>query len=101
MVAIRRQIALYLFCAVVAVAPLPFGSVDEMVVAFWAALLGVTVILAIPFKPSKPQTVFLPLASIVALAWGLVFHEQTSDHPWLARDLVDPIWREASARCWK
>jgi hypothetical protein len=96
MVAIRRRIALYLFCAVVAVAPLPFGSVDEMVIAFWAILLGVTAMLAIPLKPSKPQTVFLFLASIVALAWGLVFHEQASDHPWLARDLVDPIWREAS-----
>jgi hypothetical protein len=38
MVAIRRRIALYIFCAVVAVAPLPFGSVDEMVIAFWAIL---------------------------------------------------------------
>jgi O-antigen ligase len=96
MLAIRRRIALYLFCAVVAVAPLPFGSVDEMVIAFWVVLLGVVAILAIPFKPSKPQTIFLLLASIIVLAWGLIFHEQTSDHPWLAQDLVDPVWRQAS-----
>jgi hypothetical protein len=98
MVAIRRRIALYyyLFCAVIALAPLPFGSVDETVVAFWAILLGVTTILVVPFRPSKPQMVLFLLASVVIFAWALIFHEQTSDHPWLAKDLVDPIWQQAS-----
>jgi hypothetical protein len=90
------EIALYLFCAVIALAPLPFGSVDETVVAFWAILLGVTTILVVPFRPSKPQMVLFLLASVVILAWALIFHEQTSDHPWLAKDLVDPIWQQAS-----
>ena len=49
MAAIRRRIALYLFCAVIALAPVPFGSVDEIVVAFWTLLLGVTTLLVIPF----------------------------------------------------
>lgn len=95
MVAIRHRIALPLYCAVIALAPLPFGSVDEIVIAFWVVLLGVAVILAIPV-PSRPQTTFFLVASIVALAWGLVLHEQASEHPWLAQSLIDPIWSQTS-----
>jgi O-antigen ligase len=96
MVAIRHRIALYFFCAVIALAPLPFGSVDELIIAFWVVLLGMVAILAIPFRLTKPQLIFFLLASIVVLAWGLVLHEQTSVHPWLAEDIVDPIWPQAS-----
>ena len=96
MVAIRRRIALYFFCAVIALAPLPFGSVDGLVISFWAMFLGSSAVLAVPSEPRKYQALFLILGSIVALAWGLVLHEQTSARPWLAGDLVDPIWRQAS-----
>jgi O-antigen ligase len=96
MLALRRRIAFYIFCTVIALAPLPFGSVDEITVAFWVVLLGVVALLAIPFELSGPQTIFFLIASVVVLAWGLIFHEQTSEHPWLAQTLADPIWRQTS-----
>ena len=96
MAVIRQRIAFYIFCTVVALAPLPFGSVDQVVIAVWVFLLGVVVVLAIPTKPSKPELIFLLSTLMVALAWGIVLHEQTSDHPWLAQDLVDPVWRQTS-----
>jgi O-antigen ligase len=96
MVAIGRRIALFIFCTVIALAPLPFGSVDEMVIGFWMVLLGVTTMLAMPVGLSKPQTIFFILALIFVFAWALVLHEQTSEHPWLARELADPIWLQTS-----
>jgi O-antigen ligase len=98
MVAIRHRVALYLFCVVIALAPLPFGSVDEIAIALWVILLGVVAILSVPhkLKLNKADLVFLLSALIVAVAWGFVFHEQTSLHPWLAEDLINPIWRQTS-----
>ena len=87
---------LVLLYTVVALAPLPFGSVDELTIAFWVGLLGVAAVLAISFKFTRPQWIFLLLATIVALAWGLVLHEQTSVHPWFAKGLYRSIWPQAS-----
>jgi O-antigen ligase len=96
MAAVRRRIALYIFCTVIALAPLPFGSVDEITIALWVVLLGVVVSLAIPFELSKPQAIFFILSLIVVLVWGLIFHEQSSEHPWFSQELADPIWRQSS-----
>ena len=96
MVAIRRPVALYIYCSIVSLAPLLYGSVDELTIAFWVGLLGVAAVLAIPSKFTRPQWIFLLIATIVALAWGLVLHEQTSVHPWFAQALSDPIWPQAS-----
>jgi O-antigen ligase len=96
MVAIRRRLSLYIFCSVVGLAPLPFGSVEDLTIAFWVALLGLTTVLAIPSSFSQPQRTVLLLAAILALAWGLVLHEQTSVRPWLGHGLADPIWSKAS-----
>jgi O-antigen ligase len=96
MTAIRLRTAFYIYCIVIALAPLPFGSVDEITIALWAFLLGVVALLAIPVKLTNAQLVFFLFALIVVLAWGLVLHEQTSIHPWLARDLVNPIWAQAA-----
>jgi hypothetical protein len=48
------------------------------------------------FELSKPQTIFFILSLIVVLVWGLIFHEQASEHPWFFQDIVDPIWRQSS-----
>src|SRR5262249_48920672 len=94
--AIRLRIALVLFCSVIVLAPLPFGSVDEVVVALWAVLLGVATVLCVPFNPSRQQIAVLLSAFAVASAWGVVLHEQTSAAPWFSGSLADPIWAEVS-----
>jgi hypothetical protein len=77
-------------------APLLFGSVDEVTIAFWVVLLGLTTILAIPSDFTEAQRTVLLLAAILALAWGLVLHEQTSVRPWFGQGLADPIWSQAA-----
>jgi O-antigen ligase len=83
-----------LFYLVVALAPLPLGSTDPAVVAIWCVVLGVTVILASVLEIRTPQLVFIGLAAVLALMYGVVLHEQLSVHPWFASP--HPIWKETA-----
>ena len=79
---------------VVALAPLPVGSTEPAMVAIWCVVLGVTVILASVLEIRTPQLVFIGLAAILALTYGVVLHEQLSRHPWFASP--HPIWKETA-----
>jgi O-antigen ligase len=79
---------------VVALAPLPLGSIEPAVVAIWCVVLGVAVILASVLEIRTPQLVFIGLAAVLALMYGVVLHEQLSVHPWFASP--HPIWKETA-----
>jgi O-antigen ligase len=83
-----------LFYLVVALAPLPLGSTEPAMVAIWCVVLGVTVILASVLEIRTPQLVFIELAAVLALMYGVVLHEQLSAHPWFASP--HPIWKETA-----
>jgi O-antigen ligase len=79
---------------VVALAPLPLSSIEPAMVAIWCVVLGVTVILASVLEIRTPQLVFIGLAAVLALMYGVVLHEQLSVHPWFASP--HPIWKETA-----
>ena len=83
-----------LFYVVVALAPLPLGSTEPAMVAIWCVVLGATVILASVLEIRTPQLVFIGLAAVLALMYGVVLHEQLSVHPWFASP--HPIWKETA-----
>ena len=83
-----------LFYLVVALAPLPLGSTEPAMVAIWCVVLGATVILASVLEIRTPQLVFIGLAAVLALMYGVVLHEQLSVHPWFASP--HPIWKETA-----
>jgi O-antigen ligase len=83
-----------LFYLVVALAPLPLGSTEPATVAGWCVVLGATVILASVLEIRTPQLVFIGLAAVLALMYGVVLHEQLSVRPWFASP--HPIWKETA-----
>lgn len=93
---LARGAALILF-AVVALAPLPFGSADPAPSAFWCILLGVALVLA-PVRGFRlGHWLLFGLAALVIAAYALVLHEQLAAHPWLSISTPHPIWARASA----
>src|SRR5690348_10836107 len=83
-----------LFYLVVALAPLPRRSTEPAMVAIWCVVLGATVILASLLEIRTPQLVFIGLAAVLAVTYGVVLHEQLSVHPWFASP--HPIWKETA-----
>lgn len=74
--------------------PLLFGSREPTTIAVWCGLLGVGLILASPKRLQKGHWVVLGGLAFVTLCFGLVLHEQLSDHPWIAE--FNPVWAKAS-----
>ena len=89
-----NRISTFLLFATVAAAPLPYGSTNPSVIAFWCIVLGIAAIAASPRGLRGGQFVLLGLAAIVFAAYGLVLHEQLAAHPWFAAPY--PLWRETS-----
>jgi O-antigen ligase len=86
----------YLLFAVIAAAPLPFGSVDYAVIAFWCIALGI-ILVGLSFGPlplRKGHLWILSGVGILILAYAFVLHEQLADHPWIASP--HPVWAKAS-----
>jgi O-antigen ligase len=81
-----------LFLAVIAAAPLPFGSAAPPAIAFWCVVLGGGLALVRP--PPFPTLHLAILAGIALLIAGYLFvlHEQLVEHPWIAP--LHPIWSE-------
>jgi hypothetical protein len=89
-----RWVASLLLFAVVALAPLPFGSNEPTAIAFWCIALGICLVM-VPVPPLRTgELLLVALAAVVVAAYGFVLHEQLSASPWLAKP--DPIWKEAS-----
>ena len=86
--------AAFILYFVVACAPFPFGSTNDLSIAFWCLCLGVAVIFA-PTRDLRRQHLWL-LAGIgvIVASYAFVLHEQLSDHPWIAP--FNPIWKQTS-----
>ena len=82
-------------CAVIALAPLPFGSTDLRVIAIWVLLLSAAVALASSRPLGSRDVVFISGFAIVGLSWGFVVVEQVSRVP-LWPNLINPIWRQTA-----
>jgi O-antigen ligase len=93
-VARSNRFSSYLLFGVVALAPLPFGSTDAIIVAVWCMVLGVATAAATPRLLQPGQFFLLGCAALLIAAFAIVLHEQLSSHPWFAAP--DPIWGEAS-----
>ena len=89
------SVASWLLCATVALAPLPFGSVESVDVAFWCIVLGVCLALAPVRSLGTGQLALAGLAGLVVAAYALVLHEQLAEHPWLPGAVPHPIWHDA------
>ncbi|WP_338698617.1 O-antigen ligase family protein [Bradyrhizobium sp. 26S5] len=84
----------WLFCAVVALAPLPLGSVGAVAPAIWSILLAVALLGALPMRLRDGQLAILAATALLTALALLVLHEQSAVHPWLG---VAPnaLWAEA------
>ncbi|MGY4320264.1 O-antigen ligase family protein [Bradyrhizobium sp. JR3.5] len=84
----------WLFCAVVALAPLPLGSVGVVAPAIWSILLGVALLGVLPMPLRGSQLAILSVTALLAALATLVLHEQSAVRPWLG---VAPnaLWAEA------
>jgi O-antigen ligase len=91
------RVSSWLLFAAVALAPLPFGSNEPTIIAFWCIVLGACLVFAPVRSLGAGQLALAGLAGTVVAAYALVLHEQLSDHPWLAIAIADPIWQEAQA----
>jgi O-antigen ligase len=74
--------------------PLLFGSREPTTIALWCALLGLGLVLASLNRLQKGHLFLLGGLAFVVLCFGFVFHEQLSDHPWIAA--FNPVWAKAS-----
>lgn len=83
-------------CALIALAPLPFGSTNLRVIAVWVLLLAVITGLA-SLRPIRPRDVlFLWGFAAVAAGWAFVVGEQMSKTSLFADQLIDPIWSQTA-----
>lgn len=79
---------------VVASAPFPFGSTNDLSIAFWCLCLGVALMVA-PTRDLRPPHLWMIAGTgVIVAAYAFVLHEQLSDHPWVAP--FQPIWKQAS-----
>ncbi|MDA9405934.1 O-antigen ligase family protein [Bradyrhizobium sp. CCBAU 45384] len=86
--------AAFILYFVVAFAPFPFGSTNDLSIAFWCLCLGIAVMFAPTRNLRKPHLWLLAGIAIIVAGYAFVLHEQLSDHPWLAP--FQPIWKQAS-----
>jgi O-antigen ligase len=89
-----NRISSIVLFATVAAAPLPFGSTDHVVIAFWCVVLGLGVIAASPHSLRREYFPLVVLAAIVILAYAFVLHEQFTARPWVGSP--HPLWGEAA-----
>jgi O-antigen ligase len=87
------SIACWLLYATVALAPLPFGSVEPTATAIWCVVLGLCLVMVPVRNLGAGQSALAGLAAAVVSAYAIVLREQLAQHPWFATP--DPIWEQA------
>jgi O-antigen ligase len=88
-----NRFAAILLYIVVAAAPLPFGSTEPAVIAFWCLCLGIALVATTPSSLSNAQLSLFGLVACVLLGYVCVLHEQLATNPWVASP--HPIWKSA------
>lgn len=89
-----NRISSAILFGVVALAPLPFGSVEPDAIAFWCIILGLGLIAVSPRKLDRRHLLLMALAALIVFAYGFVLHEQLAERPWFAPS--NGIWKEAA-----
>lgn len=86
----------YIFFFVMAFVPLPFGSYDKTVTAFWCGVLAVCMLATAcgPIRLGTGQIRLLAGVGVIVLGYFFVLHEQMADNPWIAS--FHPIWKKTS-----
>jgi O-antigen ligase len=87
------RLSSWLLFAVVALAPLPFGSSTPTAVAFWCIVLGSCLVFAPVRSLSTGQLALAGLVGIVVVAYALVLYVQLANPLWLVAP--HPIWHQA------
>src|ERR1700674_1173250 len=75
------SVATFCLCAVIALAPLPFGSTSPRVITVWVLLLSLAVGLASFRALTSRDVLFLWGFAAVAAGWAFVVFEQISASP--------------------
>ncbi|MET4221643.1 O-antigen ligase [Bradyrhizobium sp. LB14.3] len=86
--------ATFILLFVVAAAPFPFGSTNDLSIAFWCLCLSTALIFAPTRDLRQPHLWMIAGIGIIVAAYAFVLHEQLSDSPWVAP--FQPIWKQAS-----
>jgi hypothetical protein len=84
-------------CTLVALAPLPFASMDMRIVAVWVLLLSAVLLLTAPQAISSRDVAFLCGFAAISLSWAFVVSEQLGQTSFLSPRLTAPIWGQTSA----
>src|SRR5579872_1896099 len=87
---LSAKVAAGILYAALAFPPFLFGSREPTTVAAWCALLGLGLIVAPLRRLEYGHWLVIGGLAFVALCFGIVLHEQLSDHPWIAP--FNPIW---------
>lgn len=89
-----NRLSSYLLFAVVALAPLPFGSTEPATIAVWCLVLGFSLIISSPRSSQGRNLLLLFAAAIIVAAYALVIHEQVSASPLLGSP--NAAWSQAA-----
>src|SRR5882757_1446209 len=84
----------WLFCAVVALAPLPLGSVGAVALAIWSILLAIALLGTLPMRLRGSQLAILAVVALLTALAMLVLHDQLAGRPWLPV-IPNALWPEA------
>jgi O-antigen ligase len=90
-----NRVAAVLLLAVVALAPLPYGSVGPVPILAWCVALSIALGLASLRALDGRHLLVLSGVAIVICAYLLVLHEQVSTHPFFSSSAPDPAWHDA------
>ena len=93
--AISNRVPALLLLTVVALAPLPYGSVGPVPIVAWCITLAVALGLASLRALDRRHLVLLGGVAIVICAYLVVLHEQLSAHRFFSASTADPAWRAA------
>lgn len=86
--------ATFILFFVAAGAPFPFGSTNDLSIAFWCLCLGLALIVAPTRDLRRAHFWMIAGIGVIVAGYAFVLHEQLSDHPWIAP--FNPIWKQAS-----
>lgn len=90
-------LAAFSLCAVIALAPLPFGSMDFRIVAGWILLLSAILLLCSLRRLAVRDVIFLTSFAVVAGCWLIVVCAQLDYLAFMSHKLEAPIWAQAAA----
>jgi O-antigen ligase len=91
-----NRTAAFILFAVIALAPLPFGSVAPLPIVAWCMGLGIALCAASLRALDGRHYLILAGVAIVVGGYVLVLHEQVAVRPWLAVAKPDPVWQAAA-----